>query len=111
MNKMRILLMYVSPYTIVDDNTRTENSGCSIHYFFWGENGEQLKPVVSESGPIGYQRAKCSIDLGLRYKMPKAPAVYDAVFEMSVGSDGKPVLKVTDLDFVCDADFRNKSAK
>ena len=33
------------------------------------------------------------------------PAIYDACFEMAVGSDGKPVLKATDLTYVQDVDF------
>ncbi|MDO5391691.1 MAG: hypothetical protein Q4F24_11475 [Eubacteriales bacterium] len=109
MNKMRILLMYANPYDMVDEKGKAV-TGCTLNYFFWGESGETLKPVEGTTGAIGYQRAKCSIDLSLRYKMPKAPAVYDATFEMAVGSDGKPVLKVTDLDYVCDVDFRNKAA-
>ena len=35
-------------------------------------------------------------------KIVSAPALYEAEFEMSVGSDGKPVLKIVDLDYVCD---------
>ena len=28
------------------------------------------------------------------------PGIYDGTFEMTVGSDGKPVLKLVDVDFV-----------
>jgi len=35
-------------------------------------------------------------------KIKRAPALYDAEFSMSIGSDGKPVLKIIDLDYISD---------
>lgn len=35
-------------------------------------------------------------------KITSAPGLYDAEFEMNVGSDGKPTLKIQDLDYVSD---------
>lgn len=110
MNKMRILLMYANPYDMIGEKGKSI-TGCTLNYFFWGDAGETLKPIESTTGAVGYQRAKCSIDLELRHKILKAPAIYDASFAMAVGSDGKPVLKVVDLDYVGDVEFRNKMVK
>jgi hypothetical protein len=33
-------------------------------------------------------------------KISYIPGIYDGKFEMAVGSDGKPVLKLVDIDFV-----------
>ena len=35
--------------------------------------------------------------------MSYVPGIYDGTFEMTVGSDGKPVLKLVDVDFVAPA--------
>lgn len=109
MNKQKILLMYANPYDMKDESGR-QVIGCTLNYFFWGDNGELLKPIDGTSGMVGYQRAKCSIDSMLRYKIHKAPAIYEADFEMSVGSDGKPVLKVVDLEYAGDVEFKNKAS-
>ncbi|WP_411337019.1 hypothetical protein [Ruminococcus gauvreauii] len=96
MNKQRILLMYANTYEM--DNG---NNGLTLNYFFWGENGELLRTTNDLSGgPVGYQRAKNSVEKELRSKITFAPAIYDAEFVMSVGGDGKPVLKVCDLEYV-----------
>ncbi len=104
MEKSRILLMYAAEYSITDDG-RT-NEGCSLQYYFFGDNGEQISPQQHAAGSIGYQRAKCSIDISAREKVIAAPAVYDAEFTMSVGSDGKPVLKIANLEYVGPVEFR-----
>lgn len=100
MNKARILLMYAGKYDV------DGNSGLTLNYYFFGEAGELLKPVNDMSGgPVGFQRAKCSVDTSLRNKVTFCPAIYDAEFVMSVGSDGKPVLKVCDLEYVTGIEF------
>ena len=36
----------------------------------------------------------------MRKKVTWVPGIYDATMSMKIGSDGKPVLTVEDLDFV-----------
>lgn len=101
----RILLMYAVPYDINEEG-RDRVSGCSVHYFFFGKEGEELACRRSLEGTgIGYQRAKASIDFDKFSKIDYVPGIYDASFNMKVGGDGKPVLKVEDVEFVCQADF------
>ena len=101
-NKSRILLTFANAFDMTDEKTGKQNVGCSIRYYFFGENGEMFKTMSGYDGPIGYQCAKCSLDPVMRGKIKKAPAFYDAEFSMSIGSDGKPVMKVVDLEFVGD---------
>ena len=106
-NTQRILLMYAGDYEISDE--RGVNRGCTLNYFFWGDNGEALRTKeVPSSGPAGMQRAKCSIDFDDRKLIRHAPGIYDAGFIMNVGSDGKAVLKVQpgSLKYVGPVDFR-----
>ena len=105
METSKILLMYAGEYQMKDDDGRVVE-GCVIQYFFFGNNGEQITSKNETVGPVGYQRAKCSVDLSLRPKIIKAPAIYDAAFSMNVGSDGKPVLKIIDLKYAGDVDIK-----
>ena len=47
----------------------------------------------------GQQRAKCSLEASKREKISFVPGIYEAKMGMKIGSDGKPVLTVEDLDF------------
>ena len=62
MDKMKILVTFANVWKM--DNGQ---SGMTINYFMYGENGEQM--------------------------------IYEAKMGMKIGSDGKPVLTVEDLDF------------
>lgn len=106
MNKSKILVTYANTYSIVDEKTGAVNEGCSLRYFFFGETGEGFRSTNNMSGgAVGYQLAKCSLDIEKRKKISFVPGVYDATFEMSIGSDGKPVMKVVDLDYVAEAEI------
>lgn len=104
--RARILLLYANTYDMLDEKQQ-QKTGCSVHYLFYGDSGEQIatQSEYDTSRPVGYQRAKCSIEMALRSKIPYAPAIYDGEFVMSVGSDGKPVLKLRDVAFVSMADI------
>lgn len=104
MDKMRILVMFASEYSLKGDDGR-DVSGCTLNYYFWGQDGDLLNAVHAYEGSVGFQRAKCSIPFELRGQVCAAPAVYDATFAMKVGSDGKPVMTVTDLTYVGDVKF------
>ena len=95
MNKMKILVTYAGVWKM--DNG---NSGMTLNYFMYGENGEQmLSRVDATGGPVGQQRAKCSLDSEMRQKISFVPGIYNATMGMKIGSDGKPVLTVEDLEF------------
>lgn len=95
MNKMKILVTYAGIWKM--DNGST---GMTINYFMYGENGELMVSRVDTTGGIlGQQRAKCSLDPSKRDKIIYVPGIYDATMGMKVGSDGKPVLVVEDIDF------------
>lgn len=108
-NKAKILVLFANAYDIKDDDNKVIQ-GTSVHYLFWGEAGEQMKGRSEWDAlkPVGVQRAKCSLSFDARKKIPIAPAVYEGSFEMSVGSDGKPVLKLTDVAYVCDVEMKEK---
>lgn len=62
-------------------------------------------------GQVGQQRAKCSMSPDKRKKITWVPGIYDATMSMKIGSDGKPVLTVEDLDFVGKAVVHMEAAK
>lgn len=105
--KMKVLLMYAVDYSIADETTPGRlTEGCTLQYYFFGDNGEALKTRFgTESGALGYQRAKCSCDKDIRKKIGQLPAIFDASFEMNVGSDGKAVQKIVDLENPVAVDF------
>lgn len=105
-SKAKILVLFANAYDLQDERGRFV-SGCSVHYLFWGENGEALATQVEfdQSKPVGIQRAKCSMDAVLRAKLVAAPAVYEGSFVTSVGGDGKPVLKLVDIAYISHVDM------
>lgn len=104
MNKQRILLMYAGEYDMKTEDGRVMK-GCTLKYFFFGNNGELLSVHRDQVGGVGYQNAKSNASYDIRDQVIAAPAVYDAEFDMRVGGDGKPVLLVTALHYVSDAIF------
>lgn len=109
-SKSMILILFANAYEMKDDSGSLL-SGCTVHYLFWGDNDMDNMLTYSESDarkPVGIQRAKCSIDFDLRSKIMIAPALYEGTFEMSVGSDGKPVLRLKDVAFVDCVEIKRK---
>lgn len=98
--------MYAGTYSMKSEDDGRLVEGCILNYYFYGENGEGLYPAEPTPDTAGYQRAKCSVDIKKKGQVIHAPAIYDAEFIMSVGSDGKPVLKVNDLFYVGECDFK-----
>lgn len=104
--KVRVLILYAKPYRINDEQTGEIKEGVSCNYYM----GDKLETVLNKDGSRGMRPAKCSLDIDKFSKIITAPAFYDAQFEMTVGADGKPVLKITDLEFtstarlVCESD-------
>lgn len=107
--KAKILILFANAYQMTDDSGR-HMQGCTVHYLFWGENGERMltQSVWDPNKPVGLQRAKCSIEMQLREKIPVAPAIYEGDFFMTVGGDGKPVMKLRDVAYICNVEFKEK---
>lgn len=99
--KAKILILFANTYNMLNER-QEQMKGCTVHYLFWGEYGEKVghQSEWDVSKPVGIQRAKCSIDYDLRAKIPIAPALYEGEFEMTVGSDGKPVLRLKDVAYI-----------
>lgn len=107
-NKMKILVTFANTYDMPAEQGRDAMKGCTVNYFFLGGDGEQFKPMrsIDPAMAIGYQRSRVSLDYTMRGKIKEAPAVYDGEFIMTVGGDGKPTLKLVDLEFVQSLDVR-----
>lgn len=107
-NKMKILITYAKVYDMPAEPGRDAMKGCSVHYFFYGENGEALTPFTEwdMALEVGFQRNKVSLDYPIRAKIPTAPGVYWGDFRMVTGGDGKPVIKLTDVEFIEPLDIK-----
>lgn len=103
MNKFRIFLFYSGLVDIKAREGHDAVEGVSMEFLFYGEHGEQVEPVVSADGVSGTRRGKSFLKADKVHKVSYVPGIYDGTFEMTVGSDGKPVLKLTDVDFVSPA--------
>lgn len=102
----KILVLGYTPYQIKDERSGEVTSGTTVRYLFWGENGEALKSAYTNPDTAGgVAPAKVSLPYDSRIKIGKAPAIYSGSFVMSVGSDGKPILKLCDLEYLQDVDF------
>ena len=100
-SNMNVLVMFSNPYELKDDETKEIRRGLSVEYYIYGKNGEGLAPVAdSGSGNLGIRRSKCTMDYEMKERLMYVPGIYDGQFEMTVGSDGKPTLKLVDINFV-----------
>lgn len=107
--KAKIVVLFANAYDMLDES-KNKLTGCSVHYLFWGENGEKLfeQSEWDVSKPVGVQRAKCSLDSSIRQKIVIAPALYEGDFELAVGGDGKPVLKLRDVAYISNIDIKQR---
>lgn len=96
--ELQIILLYAGQYQITDETTGEIKQGVTCNFYF----NTDLRAEDNKNGSKGTRPAKGSIDFLLMNKIVSAPALYNAKFEMSIGSDGKPVLKILDLDYVSD---------
>lgn len=92
----QIILLYAGQYSILDEKTGTINQGVTCNYYF----NVNLVAEDNTNGTKGTRPAKSSCDYNLMSKIVKAPGLYNAEFSMNIGSDGKPVLKICDLEFL-----------
>lgn len=103
MNKFKVLLMYSSLLDIPAKDGKPAFNGLSVEYYFFGENGEMVKSNSSADGVSGARRGKSILDPEMYNKVSFVPGIYDGTFEMSVNSDGKPILTLVDIDYVAKA--------
>lgn len=92
----QIIILYAAQYHMVDEKTGEVNQGVTCNYYF----NTDLSVEDNINGSKGTRPAKGVLDFLLMGKIKKAPALYDAEFTMTIGSDMKPVLKIADLEFV-----------
>lgn len=106
-NRMRVMVFFTSVLDIParkdKDGDHEALNGVSLEYLFFGENGEQVESKVSPDGSCGTRRGKAFMDSSVVNKISYVPGIYDGTFEMSVNKDGKPTLRLTDIDFVTKA--------
>lgn len=95
--KQKILLLYANQYSLKNEEGRLME-GVTCNYYF----NTSLEAVGNVDGSVGTRPAKGSMPIQAFYKIKKAPAIYEADFDMKIGSDGKPVLSIVDLDYVED---------
>ena len=96
--ELQNILLYAGQSQNTDETTGEIKQGVTCNFYF----NTDLRAEDNKNGSKGTRPAKGSIDFQLMKKIKSAPALYNAKFEMSIGSDGKPVLKILDLDYVSD---------
>lgn len=95
--KENIVVLFANPYSVDDDKRKGEKvEGVSVSYLY----GESMEPMLHPNGALGQRPAKCSLPVSSWDKFSSAPALYEGSFEMSIGSDGKPMLRLVDVDFL-----------
>lgn len=97
--KMPIILLYAGAYEFVDEKSGEVKRGVSCSYYM----NTRLESAEVINGVVGLRPSKASFDPLMLQKVYKAPAIYDAEFEMTVDSKGKTILKIVDMDYVSDA--------
>lgn len=93
--KSKCILLYSRPYRMVDEKTGQVNEGISMQYL----TSDNLNPV-SDKDSKGIKSAKDSLPLAFAEKITEVPALYELSFSMSVNAQGKPQMKVTDVNFI-----------
>lgn len=87
----KILITFAGQYMISD----SRQSGCSIEYFFAGDDNEMSalasRRVKPGEDSIGMRRAKANLPYESLDDITWVPSLYEGYFDMKVGSDGKPV--------------------
>ena len=98
MLKANIVLLFANQYDVMDEQTGERSKGTSLSYYF----STGFDPIHNDDGSKGQRPAKSTSDYLLMGKVSSAPALYEATFEMSIGSNMKPVLKIVDLEYLDD---------
>lgn len=88
--------MSAKPWSMVDEVTKAQRSGVSLHYIMT----ESLKPKVDPgNGELGYTVTKESIPVDAAKALVDVPGIYDAEFVLR-GRAGKNVLSICEVEFI-----------
>lgn len=92
---VKFMLLYANRYSMKDEDG-VLREGITASYIM----DEQLNPQSNpDTGEKGFRPAKGAIPLECWNKVKEVPAYYNGSFRMKIGSDGKPVLTLQDLEF------------
>lgn len=72
--------------------------GMSVFYTF----NTRFERMYNSPTSFGQKPGKIWMDYDKLHKIVSAPAKYIGSFQMKIGSDGKPVLTLKDIDYICD---------
>lgn len=99
--KIKVLVLSADKTDMQDSNGKSVQ-GTSVRYLF----NADMKCVTNGLNSLGQKPAKDWAPLALFDKISHAPALYDAEFETKIGSDGKPVMRLVDLEFISFGEFK-----
>lgn len=99
---MKCVLLFARPYSFKDDKTGREQAGMSLSYL----PTDKLLPHKDDSGYYGYQPVKDSVSYDLVQKIVSVPGVYDLDVTVKPGSDGRAVIRIVDMNYVGELDFK-----
>ena len=92
---VRFILLYANRYSMKDENGLLRE-GITSSYIM----DERLSPQENTAtGEKGFHPAKGAIPLECWDKIKQVPGYYNGSFKIKIGSDGKPVLTIQDLEF------------
>ncbi len=99
--KMKIILLYARGYSI-SENGKT-NEGITVQYLI----NDNLDPTFTQDDR-GFRATKGSLPLSEWPNISDCPALYDGVFGMKTGSDGKAQLKLKTCQFISHLETKQK---
>lgn len=102
--KQNIIVLAVNPYSMNNNGSVVE--GVSVSYL----TTDSLEPVRNGES-LGSRPAKANLPYAWKDLFPSAPALYEAEMLLQVGSDGKPVMKITHIDYVSNLSLSANSPK
>lgn len=103
LNVEKVVIMFSRPYEMTNEDTGEIRRGITVEYYFFGDQGQFLQAEVGAdpaAGQLGLKRSKCSLPYECASKLLYVPGVYDGQFSLNVDKDGKPSLRLEDVDFV-----------
>lgn len=103
----KIIILFASPYRIVDERTGEVNQGVSVSYIL----NSDLKPEFNDNGSMGVKPAKASLDVLELSTLVKAPAFYEGTFHMKIGSNNKPELTLSKVEYIGEVFSETESVK
>ena len=96
--KQNVIVLSARGWAMVDERTKEERTGVSIHYVMT----DNLDPCKNDAtGEEGYQPVKQSISIDEAKNLVNVPGIYEADFQMRA-SAGKTVLALSTLNYLCD---------